>query len=192
MTRAILASCLSLAVLGLSSASLKLTSADNAGWSKPVNGLRARLLVLDPQEPNPRFCRFFIEFENVADVMGQKHIRFATRKIKLRVTNQTGKDLAIATTSSYDGLSPDWEAIALPYAGVVKFQISFPGLGYNPATDKVIIDVGAGAAWVIPQDDSIYYLSRTLSIAPEERDHPYMDWSGVLDLPRVAIPKAKQ
>lgn len=191
MKRVILASCLSLAVLTVSSGALKLTSADNAGWSKTVNGLRARLLVLDPLERNPRFCRVFIEFENVADVMGQKHIRFATRKLKLRVTDQTGKDLAIAT-NPYDGFSPDWEAIALPYAGVVKFQISFPGLGYNPATDKVIVDVGAGAAWVIPQDDSIYFLSGTLSIAPEERDHPPMDWSGVLDLPRVAIPKAKQ
>jgi hypothetical protein len=123
--------------------------------------------------------------------MGQKNIRFAPRKLKLRVTNQTGKDLAIAT-DSYDGYSPDWEAIALPYAGVVKFRISSPGLGYNPATDKVIVDVGAGAAWVIPQDDSIYYLSGTISIEPEERDQPPMDWSGVLDFPRVAIPKAKQ
>ncbi len=174
----------------MNSAALK-PSADNAEWSNPINGLRARLLVLDPQKPNSRFCRVFIEFENVADVMGQMHIRFATRKLKLRVTNQDGKDLAIATTA-YDGFSPNWEAIALPYGGVLKFQISFPGLGYNPATDKVIVDVGAGAAWVIPQDNSIYYLSGTLSISPEMGDHPYMDWSGVLDLPRVAIPKAKQ
>jgi hypothetical protein len=53
------------------------------------------------------------------------------------VTGANGKELA-AVNGDYDGMSPDWETIALPYAGTMKFQISFPGLGYGP-TDKVIV-----------------------------------------------------
>ncbi|HEY3857861.1 MAG TPA: hypothetical protein VGO67_26040 [Verrucomicrobiae bacterium] len=167
-----------------------LASGDGADWSKPVKGLRARLLVLPSQKGDSPFCRVFLEFENVDDVMGQKKIRFAPDKLTLRVSDKEGKELSLAN-GEYDGFSPNWETIALPYAGSLKFQISFPGLGYNPKSDKVIIDIGPRKVWVIPQDGSTYYLSGSLSIEREKSDHPYMDWSGTLELPKVAIPKAK-
>ena len=50
------------------------------------------------------------------------------------------------------------------------------------------MDVGPSSVWSIPQDGSAYYLSGTLSIKKETGDHPYMDWSGTLTLPSVAIP----
>ena len=175
-------------ILLLLTAATALAAGDDAGWSKPVKGLRARLLVL-PAEKAPPFCRIFIEFENVDEIAGQKKIRFNPGKLALRVSNNDGKELALAN-GVYDGMSPLWETIALPHAGSMKFQISFPGLGYS-AKDKVIIDVGAQKSWVIPQDGSIYYLSGSLTIVKEKSDHPYMDWSGTLELPKVEIPKAK-
>ncbi|HEX2492380.1 MAG TPA: hypothetical protein VHK24_01305 [Steroidobacter sp.] len=162
---------------------------DDAGWSRPVKGLRARLLVLQSQNMDSPFCRVLIEFENVDELVGQKNIRFSPDKLSLQVTDSDGKELALAN-GPYDGMSPSWEAIALPYAGSVRFQISFPGLGYRPATDKVIVDLGARKAWVIPQDDSTYFLSGTLSIEREQSD-PRMNWSGTLELPKVEIPKVK-
>jgi hypothetical protein len=167
-----------------------IASGDDAGWSKPVKGLRARLLVLRSQKANSPFCRVFIEFENVDGAAGQKKIRFAPDKLALRVTDKAGKELPVAS-GPYDAISPLWETIALPYAGTVKFQISFPGLGYRPETDKLIIDVGPGKSWVVPQDGSAYYLCGSLSIATEKADHPYKDWSGILELPNVEIPIAK-
>ena len=164
-----------------------LASSEDAGWPKPVNGLRARLVVLPSKDANSPFCRVFIEFENVDDVEGQKKIRFAPDKLVLRVA---GKELPLAN-GPYDGLSPFWETIALPYAGSLKFQISFPGLGYRTTSDKVIVDVGCRKAWVIPQDGTPYFLSGSLSIGKEKSDHPSMDWSGTLELPKVEIPKAK-
>ena len=98
--------------------------------------------------------------------------------------------LAVAN-EPYDGMSPLWQPILLPYAGTLRFQISFPGLEYRPERDKVIVDVGASKSWIIPQDGSTYYLSGTLSIKKEKGDHPHLDWSGTLTLPRVAIPKGK-
>jgi len=169
-------------------AATALAAGDDAGWSKPIKGLRARLVVPSSMADLP-FCRVFIEFENVDDVMGQKRIRFAPGKLTLRVHDKDGKELALAN-GPYDGMSPLWETIALPYAGSLKFQISLRGLGYS-AKDKVIIDVGADKAWVIPQDGSTYFLSGSLTIEKGKSDHPYMDWSGSLELPRVEIPKAK-
>lgn len=165
-------------------------SHDEATWSAPVNGLRARLIVLPSETNRTPFCRVLIEMQNVADVAGQLKIRFNPDRLKLRVTDQAGKELQVAN-GSYDGSVPLWDPTLLPMGGTIKFRISFPGLGYHPDTDKVIVDVGPLQAWVIPQDGSTYWLSGNLVIDHQVGDHPYMDWSGTLELPKVAIPKAK-
>ena len=64
-------------------------------------------------------------------------------------------------------------------------------VSFSPATDKVIVDVGSSKSWVIPQDGTMHYLSGSLTIQREKSDHPYMDWSGTLEVPTVEIPKAK-
>lgn len=159
-------------------------------WSEPVNGLRGRLIVLPSEKPHQPFCRVYIELENVSDVAGQKKIRFNPDKLTLAVTDIGGKRLPVAN-GPYDGMAPLWEPILLPFDGTTKFRISFPGLGYKPETDKVIVDVGPSRSWIVPQDGA-YYLSGTLSIKKKKGDHPYMDWSGTLVLPGVAIPKGKE
>ena len=164
--------------------------ADNSGWSEPVNGLRARLSVLPPEKKDTPFCRVFIELENTADVAGQKKIRFNPEKLSLKVTGEKSKKELPLANAPYDGISPLWETIALPYAGSIRFQISFPGLGYRPDVDKVIVDINPRNAWVIPQDGDTYSLSGSLSIEREKSDHALMDWSGTLELPVAGIPAA--
>ena len=159
-------------------------------WSKPANGLRARLLVLPSEKPESPFCQIYIEFQNVSDVAGQMKLRFTPDQLSLAVTDKNGEELTI-TNMVYDGMSPLWEPMLLPYSGTLRFQISFPGLGYRPGQDKVVVDVGPSNAWIIPQNGSTYYLSGTLSIKKENGDHSNRDWSGTLTLPRVAIPKGK-
>jgi len=162
----------------------------DTSWSEPANGLRGRLLVLPSEKPESPFCRVYIEFQNVSDVAGQMKLRFTPEKLQLAVTDRNGNRVATAN-GSYDGMSPLWEPVLLPYGGTLRFQISFPGLGYKPETDKVIVDVGPSKAWIIPQDGSTYYLSGTLSIQKEKGNPPH-DWSGTLTLPRVAIPKPRK
>jgi hypothetical protein len=161
---------------------------EDALWSKPDNGVQARLLVLPGKKPNEPFCRVYLEFQNVSDVMGQTKIRFSPGNLTLAVTNKNGRKLATPSSINYDGPFPLWES-NLPYDGTLKFRISLTGLGYRPGKDKVIIDVGTNNVWVVPQNSSTYYLSGTLSIKKEKGDHPHTDWSGTLTLPKVEIPK---
>lgn len=159
-------------------------------WSEPVNGLRARLYILPAEKHDDPFCRIFIEMQNVEDVIGQKRIRFSPKRLHLQVADSRGTLLPIAN-GEYDGTSPRWDPIMLPYSGIIQFRISFPGLGYQPNEDKVIIDMGPSQSWVIPQSDT-YYLSGTLSISKEPGDHPTMDWSGSISFPKVEIPKSNR
>jgi hypothetical protein len=179
---------LALAVIGCKKAENHITGEEE--WSKPVNGLSARLLILPAKESHSPFCRILIEMQNVSDVLGQKKIRFNPDKLALYVKDKNGKLLPIAI-EPYDGISPLWEPTLLPYFGTIRFEISFPGLGHSD-TDKVIVDVGPTKAWIIPQDGSTYWLSGTLTIEKQKSDHPSTDWSGTLELPGVEIPKCKK
>ena len=158
------------------------------GWSQPVRGLRARLAVLPPPQGSPSFCRVMLEFEHVSDVVGQIKIRFTPARLRLQVTDRSGKRLAVAGRG-YDGVAPTWEPIPLPFGGTVRFQVSFPGLGFRPE-DKLIIDAGTENAWVVPQDGTTYYLSGSLTIPGEKGDRPFLDWSGTIGLPQAEIPAA--
>jgi hypothetical protein len=163
------------------------THGGEPAWSEPVNGLRGRLSV-EPPEKDSRFCRVFLEFQNVQDVLGQKTVRFSPDKLKLQVQDRDGKirkpDLAVI----YDGMSPHWEPLLLPYAGTLRFQISFPGAGYDPAQKGLIVDMGPENVWTLPVKGDCY-LSGTFTCSREEGAHPLMDWHGSLNLPGALIPQ---
>jgi len=164
--------------------------AQESAWSKPINGLRARLLVLPSDNPDSPFCRVFIELQNVGNTGGQMRIRFNPDLITFQVTEKSGKQLLKPSSEVWDGMVPKWETTQLPWTGTIKFQINFPGGGYR-LTDKVIVDMGPGRTWPIPQDGVEYELSGKLSIPRQTGDHPFLDWSGTMELPAVAIPRAK-
>jgi hypothetical protein len=168
-------------------------AADDASWSAPVNGLRARLSVLPPTKPDAPFCRVYIEFENVSDVLGQKKIRFDPGKLTLAVADQSGKKLAADAHGSYSATVPTWQPMLLPMDGALRFRISFPGLGCKLRDNGVIVDMGPGRSWIIPQDGSTYRLSGAFTIEKEKGEigsnSSRLDWSGTLTLPGATIPK---
>jgi hypothetical protein len=165
----------------------ELSSGNNTEWSKPVNGLRARLQVLS-RETSPGWV-VFIEFENVSDYYGQIKIPFAPGKLKLHAVSASGKELP-DYSGPYDGIGWDWKPIILPLSGTIRFRISFPGYGYRPSQSKILLDVNCDNAWVIPQDSQTYYLSGSFDIQPQSPGDP-SDWSGKLELAKAEIPQKK-
>jgi hypothetical protein len=158
------------------------------GWSETVNGLRARL-SLEGDQKSP-FLKVFIELQNTSDVAGIRKIRFNPKTIELRIADAAKAPLAKAS-GSYDGMSPTWEPLLLPFEGTIRFRISFPGLGYRPGADRTIIDLGPSMSWIIPSDKE-YFVSGTLTIPKMEGDHHHSDWSGRLTLPTTKIPTASK
>ena len=159
--------------------------ANETEWSAPVNDVRARLsLERDAHSP---FLKLFMEWQNISETAGAKKIRFTPETLKLTVTDQAGTPLTNAT-GSYDGMSPIWAPLQLPYEGTLRCRISFPGLGYRPETDRTIIDFGPSMAWVIPEEPD-YFLSGKLTVIAQPGDHHHQDWSGSLELPKILIPR---
>jgi hypothetical protein len=159
--------------------------AEEQQWSETGNGLRARLSV-ERQKDSP-FLRIFLEIQNTSEVAGIKTIRFTSESLTPIVIDKDGKELPRAG-GPYDGVSPNWTPLKLPFEGTMRFRINFPGLGYNPERDKTILDLGPQYSWSIPENGA-WFLSAKLKIDKKDGDHPYMDWSGTLSLPMVPIPQ---
>jgi hypothetical protein len=157
-------------------------------WSEPVNGLRARL-SLERQKDSP-FLKVFLELQNTSDVAGIKSVRFTPSALVPVVTSKTGDELARAA-GSYDGASPIWTPLTVPFEGTLRFRISFPGLGYRAGKDTTILDLGSPDSWSIPKDGE-WFLAGSLRIDRQPGDHASKDWSGTLSLPQVRIPEESQ
>jgi hypothetical protein len=159
------------------------------GWSRSVNGLRARLSVLPSEQPGSPICRVFIEMENVGKGIGPMKVSFHTDKLEPSVISATTHKPLGRVNPPYSGFAPNWEPIPIPYAGSIRFEISYPGMGVSRDA-RAAIDIGSSNTWVIPAEGS-YLLSARFEIPAEKGDHPYLNWSGTLELPRVRIPVCK-
>jgi hypothetical protein len=185
-------------------APLLLHAADNeAAWSKPVKGLRARLFFLPSQEPE--FDKTFdvmIELQEVGveTSMGRSHeaitVRFTSEDPPCSITDASGKILSPSVPLDMDYISSQWDLV-LPTRGDLTFAIGAsgdkrraptPGQTQSPGMP---LRVGLGQAWLIPPTGGPYYLSGRLSISPHHFAHdptPCHGWIGELILPPVEIP----
>ncbi|MHB1078766.1 MAG: hypothetical protein ACYC67_05145 [Prosthecobacter sp.] len=163
------------------------TRADD-GWSKPVNNLRARLTL--ERDPNSSFLKLFVEFQNVADFMGNIRIRFKPEHLTLEVKDSKKHAIEKPGTVNYSAMKPRWdEPLLLPLDGNLRFRVSFPGFSTQPGNQRTIIDHGFDQIWVVPEEGD-HFLSGQITIPSERGDHSFIDWSGTLELPPIKIPKA--
>jgi hypothetical protein len=162
---------------------------DATGWSKPVDGLRARLVIpADQKRDGDPFIRVYLELQNTYKAQGDRKFRYTDdRVISVHVTDESGKALP-AVSGPYEGLVYGHENIVLPFDSTLRFRINDEGMGHGP-DEHQIIDFGPAQSWTIPVSDGhTYFLSGTVTILPKPGD-AVMDWHGVLELPRVPIPQ---
>lgn len=154
-------------------------------WSEEVNGLKGRLF-LKHSNGSP-FLKVFIELQNVSQVANSLKVNYKSSKQTFSVTDNKGKKLN-HIYGPYSAARPYKDNLIIPYNGKLSFQISFPGLGYNPKRDKTIIDLGPGTSWSIPQNGD-YFLSGSFTIEKEKKSQSKQIWSGTLKLPKIKIKK---
>jgi hypothetical protein len=162
-------------------------------WSKPVNGLRGRLIIPAHQDRgNDPFVHVYLELQNTANVLGNRKIRYSEEALSMQITDETGKALS-PYTGPYDGISATPEPLVMPFDSTLRFLVNGHGLGVPPGTHQ-IIDFGVPHSWIIPTlNGHTYFLSGTLTLPRNPRElpteHPSMDWHGILELPKVQITK---
>ncbi|HEV3272661.1 MAG TPA: hypothetical protein VGZ93_10820 [Candidatus Methylacidiphilales bacterium] len=90
-------------------------------WSKPVNGLRGKLIIpADQKRTGDPFVRVYLEFQNTMNVLGDRKIRYTEDALAMHIADESGKALGPAG-EPYDGMSPLFETLVMPFDSTLRF-----------------------------------------------------------------------
>jgi RNA polymerase sigma factor (sigma-70 family) len=156
-------------------------------WSRPVNGLRARLVVVqkEPFNGTPVLVAY-LELRNVSDRANPLEVPWEQAELTFTVTDATGRTVR-AANGPYSEVRGPVGLLRLPFGSELRFNITHRGAGV-PKDQGGILDLGVMSHWIFPPGDGhVYYLEGTLTV----RNSDERLWSGTITLPRVRIALAK-
>ena len=162
---------------------------DEAGaWSKPVNGLQARLSFAQKETSNGTpIITAYLELRNVSDRANVMEVPLESRQMEFSVTDTAGKAVAPAN-GPYDGISVERGVIRLPYDSRRRFNVTQRGAGI-PRDQAGLLDLGAGRDWVFKRgDEGAYYLHARLTVKETNGQR----WSGTIRVPKARVPVGKK
>jgi len=127
-------------------------------WSRPVDGLRGRLLATRGKDfVGTRMVDVYLELQNVSDVGNPMEVYFDDqRSLNSRVLDVDGKPLKQPpTAASIVSPGPYW--LVVPWDGTLRFRVSVSGYGiYRESGTDIPM---ASGNWVIaPNDKKQYFL----------------------------------
>ena len=158
-------------------------------WSKPVDGLRARLVLgEDPKLNGTRRAIIYLELQNHS-LWETAYFYYDASKSPLQCTlrDPWGKT-NVSKGAVYNGpiYAPCW--LALPHDSTLRFRVTLPGFGI-PKNAGLFLAGCLPDAWVIPASDTNqYFLSGTFTSTPPKSESRPRTWQGTLDLPELKVP----
>jgi hypothetical protein len=150
----------------------------NDDWSEAVNGLQARLELVEGEKINgtPRLMPY-LELRNVRDLGAQMEVNCDYRHLKLELVDANGSPLRDGWSSPRSGPTHELNVIVLPFDSSIRLNLDCRSWGVPK--DAVMVAADSGA-WVIPENEKgKVYLRATLT---GEKIEPSYDswkrWSG--------------
>lgn len=157
-------------------------------WSKPVNGLQARLSFARKKVLNGTpIVVTYLELRNVSDVGNVMEIPLDPKKIQFTVTDSDGK-VVDPTNGPFDGISVDLGLTRLPHDSFLRFNIASHGAGVRK-DQAAHLDLGPQAHWDFKRGDkSSYYLQAKFAVEKNQR----RQWFGTIEIPKTKIPTMEE
>lgn len=158
-------------------------------WSKPVQGVRGRLVLIKGAPVNGTVqIHVYLELQNVSDVANPIHLA-SGRSFSFDLTDANGRSKS-ESGMEVDVIVPDdLFGLVLPYESTLRFLVSVTGVGIpkDKAAQISVPHESSFKSWVIdPGNDSLYFLSGIFKTTAQRQ--PHQTWSIVLELPKVQIP----
>ncbi len=130
--------------------------------------------------------RVDLELSDSSLVDGYLHIPYTPDCLHVRFWDETGKEIK-TVAPIYDEISPIPEPIVIPCGSTLRFRVNHFGAGWSSLI-WAVIDLGSNATLsILNNSPHTYFVSGTLEI-PVNQKQP-RDWHGVLELPKVPVPK---
>ena len=167
----------------------------NDDWSEAVNGLQARLELVEGEKINgTRRLMPYLELRNVRDLGNQMEVNCDYRHLKLELVDANGSPLRDGWSSprsgprigGRSGPTHELNVIVLPFDSSIRLNLDCRSWGVPK--DAVMVAADSGA-WVIQENEKgKVYLRATLT---GEKIEPSYDswkrWSGKIQTPPLKV-----
>lgn len=155
-------------------------------WSRPVNGLQARLAVDNWRDP---MIGVFLELRNRKNLLNTITVPISPERLTFQLRDENGKVVMDAGLPR-SGPVANLRDVQLPFDSSLRFNVSVSGVGIDTSSNAMI--PLQSHAWVIRAADfSTYQLSASLK-AERLRGNNDTVWHGDLQIPAVSVKPASR
>lgn len=203
-----------LCLVGWLTVSARVALADDAeGWSQPVNGLSARVIVQPPVGGAGRLD-VYLELKHSTNISATMDFPFDYHgSLRFKLFNETGMEVPQGGRS-VDGMIPHGFRASIPYGGTLRIPVKWhgnSGMSVSVVTKQSVqppskpADEAGGRRipielsfvrdyWQIPPDDrKQYYLVGIFSVPvpPKDAANAFsfgIKWSGTITTPKTLVP----
>jgi hypothetical protein len=160
-------------------------SKEQHGWSEPVNGLQARLeLVEKPRLHGVRWLVPYLELRNVRDLANPMAVACDRPYLNIELVNSKGEKVDKPSSMSRSGSIPMPGTISLPMDSQLRFSLECRNWGI-PKGIETMVSTDSGAWTFAIEDNSKYFIRAKLSV--EETQPNWKQWHGELETPLVPV-----
>lgn len=157
----------------------------NDEWSEAVNGLQARLdLVEREKKYGARWLVPHLELRNVRDLGNQMEVNCDNRHLKVELVDANGSPLRTGNSLPRSGPTNELNVIALPWDSSIRLNLECRNWGI--AQDAAAMVATDSGAWVIQENEKgKVYLRATLT--GEKIEPIWKRWSGKIQTPLLKV-----
>jgi hypothetical protein len=160
----------------------------NDDWSEAVNGLQARLDLVEREKINgTRWLTPYLELRNVRDLSNQMEVNCDRRHLKVDLVDANGSSVRDGWSLPRSGPTLDLNVIVLPWDSSIRLNLECKNCGVpKDAAAMVAADSGA---WVIQEKEKgKVYLRATLTGEKIEPSYnSWKRWSGKIQTPPLKV-----
>lgn len=161
--------------------------ADEGKWTKDVNGLQARLVMVEkPKRHGTRWLVPYLELRNVRNfpnAMNALDIDISVKRLKLEVVDAQGKPLP-EQSAMRSGPAAALTNVILPYDSFMRISLEGKGWGISP-----------NAPAVMATDGDIWHLTHAhkgrvflrATLTGRKGQPEWKVWTGELQIPQVRV-----
>ncbi len=153
-------------------------------WSKPVNGLQARLSFAHKETVNGTpIIITYLELRNVSDTANVMEVPLNKDKMQFIVTDEAGKKVAPAD-GPFDEISVEIGSVRLPRDSSMRINIASRGAGI-PKDQAAHLDLGPTHWYFKRGEEKSYYLQAKFTVDQPKTKGAH--WHGSIDIPKTNI-----
>jgi hypothetical protein len=157
------------------------------GWSEQVNGLQARLRLVDKGRQNGKdWLVPYLELRNVRDLGSAMEVNLDARHLQVELVDEEGKPLGLRPRPAHTGGVVSLGTITLPRDSAIRISLETRGW-VVPRDAAAIVDTRHDAFAIFEQEKGKVFLRATVTAEKTETSPEWKRWIGTIHTPLLKV-----